>query len=100
MNCLDKKKFSGHGRKKQCCVERKCKNLVHPNKAHIDVSSPQDNTTSLIVDQGTNALWLLMQYTHTFVIHVHFIQPLEPSTIDSEPVCVEDTLAKLKGMII
>ena len=34
------------------------------------------------------------------IIHVHFIQPLESSTIDSEPVCVEDTLAKLKGMII
>ena len=34
------------------------------------------------------------------IIHVHFIQPLEPSTIDSETVCVEDTLAKLKGMII
>ena len=37
MNCLDKKKFSGQGRKKQCCVERKCKNLTDrllpPDKA-------------------------------------------------------------------
>ena len=39
--------------------------------------------------------------THAvYTTHVYPIQPLEPSTTDSEPVCVEDTIAKLKGMII
>ena len=67
VNCLDKKKFSGYGRKKQCCVERKCKNLVHPNKVHLDVSSPQDDTTSLIVDQGIPHS--CMYYGYTCSVH-------------------------------
>ena len=33
-NCLDKKKFSGQGRKKQCCVRRRCKRL-HVESAEI-----------------------------------------------------------------
>ena len=52
VNCLDKKKFSCYGCKKQCCEERKCKNL---SKQPSDGPSLQDNAagTPLQTNPGT-----------------------------------------------
>ena len=51
VNCLDKKKISGQGRKKQCCVERKCKNLLPPNTEQL-LGVPSQQEIDETLDSG------------------------------------------------
>lgn len=72
VNCLDKKKFNGQGRKKQCCIERRCKNLLPQNKAQLsDVPSQQDDIRETI-DPGIPLCMLQISvYVHIFIQHLY-----------------------------
>ena len=65
VNCLDKKKFSGQGRKKQCCVERKCKTMLSVNKGPLPEvkDAPLQQDTYETVDPGRYMYMLCIIFT-------------------------------------
>ena len=74
--------------------------LVNLNKAHLNVPSPQDDTSCSVVDKGTCTFVISTTIDFHTYMHVYPIQTLGPSTIASGPVCLDNTIAKLKGMSI
>ena len=62
-----KKKFNEQGRKKQCCIERRCKNLLPQNKAQLsDVPSQQDDICETI-----DPLCMLQISVHIHILIQH-----------------------------
>ena len=76
-NCLDKKKFSGQGRKKQCCVRRRCKHLhvqthnTHSAELNQDVPSLQKVLQDL---SGTICMFVVKSNEYTVLTSSIFSQ--------------------------
>ena len=80
--------------KKQCCIEQRYKNSLPQNKAQLsDVPSQQDICET--IETGIPTMYVTNQCTCT---HTHTTSLLGSSATETGTVCLDDTLAKLKGM--